>query len=205
MSEFKKDLIKYLLEFLIVVFGVFLGMYVNESVAQNKVDREVKKSLSYILDELEGNSRQLEYTISYHEKMKAAYQKFKADIPEEALLSNYFASQDYKFNKIEGWTGVHLPSYENIAFEGAKISGLTSEFDIETVQRLSQIYKMLDFNAEFGKTTLDKMLEMNSESKVVDGLSIISLLTGDVLGSEIYLKERLDEAIKELKARHPQN
>ncbi|MEO1215313.1 MAG: hypothetical protein AAFY45_17400 [Bacteroidota bacterium] len=205
MSEFKKDLIKYLLEFLIVVFGVFLGMYVNERVAQNKIDREVKKSLSYILDELEGNSRQLEYTIAYHEKIKTAYQKFKTDIPEEELLSNYFANQKYKFNKIEGWDGVHLPSYENIAFEGAKISGLTREFDIETVQSLSQIYKMLEFNGEFGKTTLDKMLSMDSDSKVVDGLSIISLLTGDVLSSEIYLKKRLDVSIKELKARHPQN
>ena len=205
MSEFKKDLIKYLLEFLIVGFGVFLGMYVNESVAQNKIDREVKKSLSYILDELEGNSRQLEHTIAYHEKIKNAFQCFKANIPEEELLKPYFSTRDYKFNKIEGWTGVRLPSYENIAFEGAKISGLTSQFDIETVQSLSQIYKMLDFNGEFGRTTLDKMLEMDSESKVVDGLSIISLLTGDILGSEIYLKQRLDEAIKELKARHPQN
>ncbi|MEL6256353.1 MAG: hypothetical protein AAFR87_30400 [Bacteroidota bacterium] len=180
-------------------------MYVNERVAQNKIDREVKKSLSYILDELEGNSRQLEYTIAYHEKIKTAYQKFKTDIPEEELLSNYFANQKYKFNKIEGWDGVHLPSYENIAFEGAKISGLTREFDIETVQSLSQIYKMLEFNGEFGKTTLDKMLSMDSDSKVVDGLSIISLLTGDVLSSEIYLKKRLDVSIKELKARHPQN
>ncbi|MEM8891795.1 MAG: hypothetical protein AAGD28_27705, partial [Bacteroidota bacterium] len=109
------------------------------------------------------------------------------------------------FNKIDGWDGVHLPSYENIAFEGAKISGLTREFDIETVQSLSQIYKMLDFNGEFGKTTLDKMLSMDSDSKVVDGLSIISLLTGDVLSSEIYLKKRLDVALKELKARHPQD
>ena len=64
---------------------------------------------------------------------------------------------------------------------------------------------MLEFNGEFGRTTLDKMLSMDSDSKVVDGLSIISLLTGDVLSSEIYLKQRLDEAIKELKARHPQN
>lgn len=205
MSEFKKDLIKYLLEFLIVVFGVFLGMYVNESVAQNKINREVKKSLSYILDELEGNSQQLESTISYHEKVKTAFKAFKEEIPEEEFFKPYFSTIDYKFNKIEGWTGVHLPSYENIAFEGAKISGLTREFDIETVQRLSQIYKMLDFNAEFGKTTLDKMLDMNSESKVVDGLNIISLLTGDVLGSEIYLKKRLDDAIEELKTRHTQS
>jgi len=81
--------------------------------------------------------------------------------------------------------------------------------DQQSLLKMAEIGNNIDVEVKYyseNVVTKERVINtMDSDSKVVDGLSIISLLTGDVLSSEIYLKKRLDVSIKELKARHPQN
>lgn len=49
MKKNVKGIFKYLIEFLIVAFGVFLGLYASEIQSEKKIKREKKKSLEYII------------------------------------------------------------------------------------------------------------------------------------------------------------
>lgn len=52
MSIAKKSFLKYLLELLIVSFGVFLGIEVSEYKSDKKMRENVDQSLSLIVEEL---------------------------------------------------------------------------------------------------------------------------------------------------------
>lgn len=201
MKPIRKSFLKYLIELLIVAFGVFLGSWVNEWVAQKKVDKQVRQSMRFIREELEINRRQAERVIAYHQQVKDSFEVIRADIPREAMMDMYVGSQAFRFTSIPGWYGVSLPSYETIAFEGAKLSGITREFDLETLQLISQAYKLIEFNGEFGRSVLDKMLAMDSETKVIDAMGMIDLLTSDVLNDERSIKAMLDEILAVLDAK----
>ncbi len=198
MKHFKKNVLKYVFDLAIVTFGVFLAIFVNGKIVQNKIDRDVKKSINYIIDELKLNRDQLVMIIEYHQKIKENFREVKSRVSDKEIMEPYFSSKAFRFTHIKDWVGISLPNYENIAFEGAKISGITQEFDIETIQYISQAYKLIEFNAEFGKTVLNKMLAIDSNTKVADAMGMISLLTSDVLNSEISLKAQLDHTIENI-------
>ncbi len=198
MKEIKNELLKYLIELFIVAFGVFLGIIISENKANNQINRNVKNSITYIIDELETNSGNLKKSIKYHEMIKENLSSFRS-LKEKDLLAPYFGSQIFHFTKIKGWTGINLPKFENIAFESAKISGIFQEMDIASVQTISRAYKQIAFNEDFGKSLFEKMIAMNSETKTIDAIGMIQLLTTDVLSSEKSLDRELEKILAKIK------
>ncbi|MEL6535085.1 MAG: hypothetical protein AAFQ98_06720 [Bacteroidota bacterium] len=198
MAKPEKSLVKYVIDLLIVAFGVFLGILINERMDQAKMDRNQEKALQYITNELKLNHDQLVDIIAYHEQVKENFLRLEETLSVEDLAGYYHRSEVFSFTKIEGWNGITLPNYETIAFESAKLSGAIQEFDFETTQLISKVYKMIDFNADFGRSVLDKMLEMDSDTKVVDAVGMIKLLTFDVLVTEHQLYQELGKIIQQL-------
>lgn len=198
----KKSFIKYLLELLIVAFGVFLGIEVSEYRSEKKMRENVNESLKLITDELQSNASRLEKSIDYHQSIKVGFDSLRSNISKEDAYLPYFSNTVFRHNSIPNWNGLGIPAVEDIAFESAKIGGIFQELDIDRIQLISNAYKKLNINTEIGKDLTTKLIGIDSETKVVDIIGIFELLTNDVLLTEIYLKKDLDETIEKLKSTH---
>lgn len=193
MKKNIKRIFKYLIEFLIVAFGVFLGIYVSEVRNENKIKIEKEKSVNYIIEELENNKKRLEESIKYHQLIKTEIDSISKTLDEQDLFTNYIGNKSFQHNKIKGWNGIRVANIESTAFEAAKISGILKEYDIEFIQKVSKIYKHQEAYSEFGNSILTKMVNLNSSAKVVDVFSSIELMTSDLLNYEKSLSKGIEK------------
>ena len=202
MKKATQNILKYGIEFLIVGFGVFLGMYVTEWRTEKKLAENAERSIAYIAEELNSNAQNLEKAIAYHESIKKAFDSAIDTLTEEDLLEPYYSNEKFRHSNLKGWTGIGLPDFEDVAFESSKIIGTIQEIDIDLIHSISKVYKHQEFNAEIGKSTLDRMIATNSTTRTVDVISIFELLTSDLLNHERWLKQQLYETIKKIKERY---
>ncbi len=198
MNKTLKSILKYLVEIIIVAFGVFLGVYYSNVNAENKTLKEKEKSLNLIVKELELNKQLLKDQISYHEKIRIEMDSIVPSLSKERMFAS-FTEAELKLLEIKGWGGFSFARLQKTAFESTKTSGLMKEFDIELVQKLSDIYYFQDTYITFATSILNKAIEINSSMKIVDLIGTINLMTSDVLGLEKQLSEKLEKALKELK------
>lgn len=184
MKNIKKNILKYFIEFLIVAFGVFLGMYVSEWNSDRKLKDTKDKSITYIYKELESNRVNLLKNITYHEMIKVGFDSLRATLTREQLLEPYVANTNFKHHDIKGWDGLGFPDFEDVAFESAKTSGIIQEYDLEAIQEISKLYKEQQFVSELSKSMLNKILDINSTSTTQDLVGLIELLTTDFVNGE---------------------
>lgn len=199
MGTKTKRILKYLLEVIMVAFGVFLGIFVSEWRAEKEIQKDVKKSINLMLEELSSNSDNLGRTISYHELIRVNLDSTISNLTKEDFQKPYFSDRKFILMKIPGWTGIRLNNLENIAYESAKIGGIFQELDVETIQLISRAYNHQEFYKDISKSTLEKLIAIDSNTKNSDVIGIIQLLTSDVLDTERSLKNSLDNTIEQLK------
>lgn len=195
----KKDLFKYLIEFVIVAFGVFLGIYLNGRGDDQQVTEQKQKALENILSELEHNREALQIAIKYHELIKVNFDSLMKTIPVETYQQPYFANKAFKYVYIKGWGGYGFADFEDTAFEVAKMSGALQNMDIDLIQAISGIYKKLDAQNSLQNTLQNRMFQVSSASTTYDVIGNVALLTGDNLGMEKGLLAALDERIVAIK------
>lgn len=199
IRNLKKPILKYLVELTIVAFGVFLGMMVSEYKSNSKIIENTTKSRSFIVSELETNIQILTSNIHYHEEIKKGFDSLRANLSEEIAYSTYFANQQFRVEQIPGWAGIGITRLENISFESAKIGGMIQHMDIDEVKQISSAYQILDVNQEFGDRITQKLMAMTSESKILDMIAILELLTNDYLYNERLLVNELNKTVEKLK------
>lgn len=193
MKKNIKRIFKYLIEFLIVVFGVFLGIYVSEVQNEKKIKIEKEQSVNYIIEELENNKKRLQESIKYHQSIKTEIDSIAKILDEKDLFTIYIGNKSFQHNKIKGWNGVSVANIESTAFEAAKISGIIKEYDIEFIQKISKIYKQKEGYSELGNSILTKMINLNSSAKVADVFGSIDLITSDLLNYEKSLLKEIEK------------
>ncbi|RPD96198.1 hypothetical protein EGM88_10545 [Aureibaculum marinum] len=199
MKVTKKSILKYILELLMIAFGVFLGIEVSEYRADKNMRENVSESLELITKELESNLLTLEKSIRYHETIKKGFDSIINTISIDNAYLPYFSNKVFKHNSIPNWNGLGIPVVEDIAFESAKIGGIFQELDIEEIKLISNAYKKLHTNTELGRSLTTKFIGINSDTKILDIVGILELLTNDVLMTEKVLKDNLDKTILKLK------
>lgn len=190
-----KTILKYLIELLIIIFGVFLGLYITEVNTENKLKKETTKSIELIKNEIAYNKSELEASIAYFEIIKNNYDSISSTLGKDDVNIYYHESEKFSIDKIKKWNGLMVPNFEETAFEAIKVTGIIKEFDIELIRDISKIYKMQQYTTEGGNTILNKLMSINSSSKVMDVLFIFRLITNDLLITERRLlveMERLD-------------
>ncbi|MDC1162176.1 hypothetical protein OAT18_01910 [Tenacibaculum sp.] len=198
MKKNKKRILKYLIEFLIVAFGVFLGMYANEIQNEKRIKIEKEKSINYIIEELENNKKNIEDSFKYHLAIKNEIDSIAKVLNKKDLFVTYIGNKTFQHNKIKGWNGIKIANLENTAFEAAKISGIIKEYDIKFIQAISRIYKHQDTYSEFGNSVLTKMINLNSSTKVVDIFSSIELMAYDLRNYEKSLLDAIEKMEKKM-------
>ena len=199
MKPLVKTTLKYLIEFLIVAFGVFLGIYVSELQSEKKLTTEKEKSLRFIIEELETNKSKLEQSFQYHQLIKVEIDSIAQVLSNEDLFLPYIGNGVFRHDRIKGWRGVNNANLDDTAFEAAKISGIIQEFDFKTIQRISGVYKFQYDYTEFGTSVLTKMVNLNSSSKVSDVFAGIELMAYDLRNYESSLIDAIESLQEELK------
>ena len=195
----KKSIGKYLVELLIVAFGVFLGIMVSEGKAKNKVKENTFNSRAFIIAELETNRQNMAYAVQYHEKLKKGFDSLRTNLPEEIVFSSYFTNNRFRQEQIPGWNGLGIFKIEDVAFESAKIGGVFHSMDINDVKQISSVYRQLNNYSEFGNMLTQKVISMDAQTTVLDVVGILEMLTNDFLNNERHLVTELDKALEELK------
>lgn len=199
MSIKKQDILKYFLELITVAFGVFLGIAVSEWNAQRNTNNQVEKTVNYIVNELELNVRNLDYAIEYHEQLKTNIDSIGKSIDKSAMNAPYFSNEQFKIYEIPGWSGPGIAYLEKSVYEGAKMGNILQELDIKTLQLVSKMYGRQENYEMMGKSTLDRLLSMDTNTKTLDVLGIVEMLVFDILPNEKRLKKQLERTISDLK------
>ncbi|QAA81434.1 hypothetical protein EI546_06680 [Aequorivita sp. H23M31] len=198
MRNSRIPFVKYLIELLIVAFGVFLGIMISTYQNNNRTEKNIKKSIGFIHRELKSNSQKLDKAIAYHYKLKSSFDSIKKELPSDLAMENYYTQQAFRHNKVPHWTGLGMASMDNIAFESAKISGIFQEMDIEEVQAISRAYSYFDSYTKFSENLMEKLLAIDSNSKVADIIVIFEVLGSDIIITEQRVKEEIDKINSQL-------
>ncbi|MEM8899888.1 MAG: hypothetical protein AAGC85_17370, partial [Bacteroidota bacterium] len=199
MKNTLKKIGQYALQLLIVTFGVYLGTYVNEERGRRKMQKEVNLSVNLILEELESNKEILEKTISYHQELKKNLAPHMSSMKDGDAMKPYFFNEAFKFQKIEGWKGINVIRLEDLAFEGAKINGITQHMDVERLSIISGVYKGQKVTHELSNSVLQQLMNMDSDTKTIDAMIMLQKLTTDVLENEKGLLRMTSESIEKIK------
>lgn len=201
-NSIAKKMAKYSIEFVIVAFGVFLGLWVSEWTNERKTIVKKEKSIQYIKEEIESNKTSLLKTIEYHKLIKVGFDSLSKNLTLREKMVPYLESKSFNHNQINGWFGLRLPEFEDVAFEGAKISGIIQEYDFKLIQEMAKVYKTQAFISEFGKSILNNMIDANSSTKTIDVISILELLTRDFLFAEEELLQDYSQIIEIVESNH---
>ena len=202
MKNGTKNIIKYLIEFLIVAFGVFLGIYASEWENQKKIKESKEKAIENIVRELNQNKENLQNSIEYHELIKTNLDSILRTIPQKIFNEPFYDNKKFKFNSIQSWKGNGFTRFENTAFEVAKMSGTLQNMNIDLIQDISKIYNQIKFLSDYQSSLTERTLKLNSETKTIDVIIDIKLITGDNIGMEKNVLAELNQAINRIKTTH---
>ncbi len=191
-------ILKYIIELLIVAFGVYLGVFVSERNAQKKIDENTEKSLTFIIEELNSNIDKLMNSIAYQTKIISSIDSATHNLKNSDLESIYYSNNKFRFNELPGWKGLGFSSLEDISYESSKINGVIAELNIKTTRLIARAYKNQKAYTEFSKEINNKLLEIDSSSKLIDVLGIFELLKYDVMSTENWLLQSLKKYKEEL-------
>ena len=198
MNKYIKIALKYFAEFLIVAAGVFLGVYLSAIQSDNKLKAEKEKSQKYIVEELQNNRESLQKAIAYHEAVKIEIDSIYPTLGQQDFHKDYFLNDKFRFNTIKGWRGIFAAQLDNTAFEGTKISGIIKEYEMESVQSISKVYNTQKNYSEFAASIMNRMMSLNSTTKVIDVIGTVELMTTDLLGYEKMLLKEIEKTQEEL-------
>lgn len=199
MNKYTKTFLKYFAEFLIVAAGVFLGVYLSAIQSDKKLKTEKEKSQNYILEELQKNKESLEKSIAYHQAIKIELDSIYPTLSEEDFFRVYIGNDKFRFHTIKGWKGTYVAQLDNTAFEGAKLSGIIKEYNIESLQSISAVYNSQNRYNDFGNSILTRMMSLSANTKVVDVFGTIEIMTSDLLESEKNLLIKIEKTQNDLK------
>lgn len=197
MEQIKKNII----ELIIVAFGVFLGVYVGEWNTQNKVDENTNKTLNYLVVELESNIKKFDEAILYHTQISKEIDSLWNTLEPEDKNAYQYESTKFLYNKLPSWNAIGTVSPDDIVYESAKISGVFQEIDISSTRLIANAYKIMKHYSKASSITLEKMIAINSTSRVSDVYSVFYLLKYDVLPLEYRTLKILKSTKEELKKR----
>ncbi|NJO88562.1 MAG: hypothetical protein HC831_06070 [Chloroflexia bacterium] len=120
-------------------------------------------------------------------------------ISENEYQQLYFQSKAFNINKIQGWKGFQIAQINTTIFESAKMSGVFNELNISTIRLIAGTYEAQKIYSELGRQSLNRLLEMDSNTKVIDVIGILQrLVKYDIFNMEQELLKKLENSKLEL-------
>ena len=193
---------KYIGEGLLIVFSVLFALFINKLFDDYKTNKEKTIALKSIQSELNGNASILENWKEHHLKIRNRI----TDVVEgrnESLKSELLKFDYLNLGLLTNNESLIDAILTSTAWESAKSTGIVSEFDFETTQKLTHVYSMQE---ELSKKTLAKILDyyFDSEAHRMENIDQIliqfQLRFWELTGQENLLVELYEDAIFELES-----
>ena len=195
-----KTIVKYVIELLIVAFGVFLGVYLGEQKEHKKNEINTYNAYTEIISELKINATRLEAAINYHEKIALELDSATSLLSREDYELEYlFNKEKFSFTKIPSWQGFKTAGLSKTYYESARISGIFQDLNINTTQLIANIYEAQENYLDYSKQSLNKLLNMDSDTKIIDVVGQLQHLSKfDIYQTEKYLLNNITNTVEEL-------
>lgn len=195
-----KNFNKYLAEGLLIVFSVLFALYINKSVATYETNKQKKIALESIRNELKSNAGIVAQWKTQHIKIRnriTDISEGKNDTLKSELLKYKYLNLGILTNN-ESLVNTVLSS---TAWESAKSTGILTEFDFATIQKLTKVYSVQQMISD---KTLEKILEYYFTSEAHDMQNLDRILVQfqlrfwELTGQEEILGSLYEEALAEL-------
>ena len=196
-----KNLKKYFAESSLIVFSVLFALFINKLFDDYKTNEKKTTALESIEKELSGNSAILSDWKEHHIKIRTQITEIvegRNDSIKTELLK-------YKFLNIGVLTNNKSlidDILTNTAWESAKSTGIISEFDFETIQKLTHVYSMQEVLTENSLAIItDFYFDTNTHNmeNIDQTLILLQLRFWELTGQEGLITNLYHEAISQLK------
>ncbi|WP_420582112.1 hypothetical protein [Reichenbachiella sp.] len=178
----KHKIWEYLIQITIVIFGVFLGMMLNEWNSDRKASNEQKFALEQILIEIEEHGNWLENTIPYHDTITHVVDSIVKNSDQNTLMRPFLINGGWR--QIPKWKGTQIYPLHASAYESAKISNVLTNMDSELLGQISAYYEDIDLYNQFCHHITATIFNTTSNTKFIDSMVIIRLLKEDLMSHE---------------------
>ena len=183
------SIIKYIFEVVLIVLGVFLGLFVNELRIEQRDLARAERALEQITAELQFNQKMITRISVHHVAVKDSL---------DALLSR----TDFQENTVtlpELWKsmlgGFGVVGLQRQAWTLANRLGALEHMDYETASKLSRTYDLQEFyTAKYDRLADNFYLAPNVDPNNREGLVFaLAMLANDIVVheedlSEVYVK-----------------
>ena len=196
----KTDLWRYAIELVIVMVGVFLGILVSDWNEGRNHERLKQTLLSNMVAELETNKLRLDNAYEYHSKSFSILDSLWKSWDQSTLIKPFFEGRG--FMQIPNWKGIGIPLLKKSSYESAVISNIFPDMNPKLLEQISNIYDDITIYTSGREKIVDRMYNINSNTKLMDVFLIIEIIRGDILSSEKYLSNKCEKTIKLIKEQH---
>lgn len=196
-----KNIKKYLVEGLLIVFSVLFALFINKLFDDYKTTQKKTIAIESIEKELERNSEILDHWKEQHTKIRNRITQIiegKNDSLKTELLKYEYLNIGILTNNQSLIDNI----LTNTAWESAKSTGIISEFDFNTTQKLTQVYTIQEVITEktIPKIT-DYYFDTNSHNmeNINQTLIQFQLRFWELTGQETLMNGLYKQVISELK------
>ena len=174
-----------------IVFSVFLALFLDGYRSDLKDERELKQSVSNIIEEIKINKGIVEELVTYHGK-----------VSKEILLAVKTSKALDTFKTEYGWDlsevarqGVFQKLTSQTAWETSKLNNTISHLDFAKLKLLTKTYDQQQLTFK----PADQILEilMNPAVDLREGLISLGLHFGELRGREGRLLDYYNEVLEE--------
>lgn len=182
----------YLLaEALLIVFSVLFALFVNNEYQEYGLGLKKERALKSIEREIRDNGELLEDWLDRHQRIQG---KLSVLMASDSLLDQLFRSKDINRYLFSDGSNLYNKPLSSTTWESCITTGIVSEFDIETVKQLTNIY-----NSQQDVTTkiIDKITEVifgasyDNRETLGKTLQQLAFLLAELLSQEEFLRENI--------------
>ncbi|MBT8180513.1 MAG: hypothetical protein KJO53_02880 [Eudoraea sp.] len=195
-----KNIKRYIGEGLLIVFSVLFALFINKLFDDYKTNKKKTIAIESIQNELYENSSILDNWKEHHLKIRNRI----TDIVEgrnDSLKTELLKYEYLNLGVLTNNESLIDAILTSTAWESAKSTGIISEFDFETIQKLTHVYSMQE---ELSQRTMTKILdyyfdsEAHSMENIDQTLIQFQLRFWELTGQENLLADLYKEAIIQL-------
>lgn len=199
----KSNIKNYFGEGLLIVFSVLFALFINKTFEDYKTRQKVAIAKESIVNELKDNQVIIQHWKRRHIEIRDRI----TDVIEGANDSLKTELKKYNYLNLGLLTdnkSLIDAILLNTAWESAKTTGIISEFDYKTIQKLTQVYTMQEIMTD---KTLMKILDyyFNTESHDIENIDKtlvqFQLRFWELTGQEELLSMLYEEALIKLDTR----
>jgi len=189
----KSKVLEYFLQLIIVVVGVFLGMWVTNWSNDRQQNKNQRLVLESILKEMKMNQAKVEKAMKYHQRIFQAFDQVRAK-------ENYNDAQ-YKFSGenlkkfFPGWAGINMPNLDSDMYEMAKYSNTMPGMPYKIQESLSRVYHYQSLYNRLADKVVTRFFEFNEETPLREGIGVIWMMREGGYAGELSAIKKYRQAI----------